>query len=150
VSTTVIEVGVDVPNATLMVIQDADRFGLAQLHQLRGRVGRGQYQAYCILVADPKNEVGKQRMQIMVDTNDGFEISEADLKMRGQGDLFGKQQSGVPEFKVGDPVVDLGALQTAQIDAAKIVSQPAWDQDPRYQNLRLYLENKIQINKSLD
>lgn len=150
VSTTVIEVGVDVPNATLMVIQDADRFGLAQLHQLRGRVGRGQYQAYCILVADPKNEVGKQRMQIMVDTNDGFEISEADLKMRGQGDLFGKQQSGVPEFKVGDPVVDLGALQTAQIDAAKIVSQPAWGQDPRYQNLRLYLENKIQINKSLD
>lgn len=150
VSTTVIEVGVDVPNATLMIIQDADRFGLAQLHQLRGRVGRGQDQAYCILVADPKNDVGKQRMQIMVDTNDGFVISEADLKMRGQGDLFGKQQSGVPEFKVGDPVVDLGALQTAQIDAGKIVSQPGWSKKMEYRNLVNYLEKIMRINQNLD
>lgn len=150
VSTTVIEVGVDVPNATLMVIHDADRFGLAQLHQLRGRVGRGQDQAYCILVADPKNDVGKQRMQIMVDTNDGFMISEADLKMRGQGDLFGKQQSGVPEFKVGDPVVDLGALQTAQIDAGKIVMQKGWNNKPEYQNLVFYLEKIMRINQNLD
>ncbi|KRN95253.1 ATP-dependent DNA helicase RecG [Pediococcus stilesii] len=150
VSTTVIEVGVDVPNATLMIIQDADRFGLAQLHQLRGRVGRGQEQAYCILVADPKNDVGKQRMQIMVDTNDGFVISEADLKMRGQGDLFGKQQSGVPEFKVGDPVVDLGALQTAQIDAGKIVSQPGWSKKMEYRNLVNYLEKIMRINQNLD
>ncbi|TLQ04616.1 ATP-dependent DNA helicase RecG [Pediococcus stilesii] len=150
VSTTVIEVGVDVPNATLMIIQDADRFGLAQLHQLRGRVGRGRDQAYCILVADPKNDVGKQRMQIMVDTNDGFVISEADLKMRGQGDLFGKQQSGVPEFKVGDPVVDLGALQTAQIDAGKIVSQPGWSKKMEYRNLVNYLEKIMRINQNLD
>ncbi len=150
VSTTVIEVGVDVPNATLMVIQDADRFGLAQLHQLRGRIGRGQQQAYCLLVADPKNAVGKQRMQIMVETNNGFRIAEADLKMRGQGDLFGQQQSGVPEFKVGDPVVDLGALQTAQLEAAKIVNQPDWQSQPAFQNLAEYLNQVMQIEQGLD
>lgn len=150
VSTTVIEVGVDVPNATLMVIQDADRFGLAQLHQLRGRIGRGQQQAYCLLVADPKNAVGKQRMQIMVETNNGFRIAEADLKMRGQGDLFGQQQSGVPEFKVGDPVVDLGALQTAQLEAAKIVNQPDWQSQPAFQNLAKYLNQVMQIEQGLD
>ncbi|EOA09208.1 ATP-dependent DNA helicase RecG [Pediococcus acidilactici] len=150
VSTTVIEVGVDVPNATLMVIQDADRFGLAQLHQLRGRIGRGQQQAYCLLVADPKNAVGKQRMQIMVETNNGFRIAEADLKMRGQGDLFGQQQSGVPEFKVGDPVLDLGALQTAQLEAAKIVNQPDWQSQPAFQNLAKYLNQVMQIEQGLD
>src|SRR5699024_6906937 len=86
VATTVIEVGVNVPNATLMVIYDADRFGLSQLHQLRGRVGRGDKQSYCILIADPKGEVGKERMRIMTETNDGFELSEEDLKLRGPGD----------------------------------------------------------------
>lgn len=150
VSTTVIEVGVDVPNATVMVIHDADRFGLAQLHQLRGRVGRGSAQAYCILVADPKNQTGRERMQIMVDTTDGFKISEADLKMRGQGDLFGKQQSGVPIFKVGDPVVDIGALQTAQIEASKIVTQDNWQQLPQYQNINNYLDQELQLNQTLD
>src|SRR5699024_11908710 len=89
VATTVIEVGVDNPNATVMVIYDADRFGLAQLHQLRGRVGRGDKQSYCILIADPKGEVGKQRMAIMTETNDGFRLSEEDLKLRGPGDFFG-------------------------------------------------------------
>jgi ATP-dependent DNA helicase RecG len=133
-----------------MVIQDADRFGLAQLHQLRGRIGRGQQQAYCLLVADPKNAVGKQRMQIMVETNNGFRIAEADLKMRGQGDLFGQQQSGVPVFKVGDPVVDLGALQTAQLEAAKIVNQPNWQSQPAFQNLAKYLNQVMQIEQGLD
>src|SRR5699024_4418785 len=92
VSTTVIEVGVNVPNATVMLIYDAERFGLSQLHQLRGRVGRGDHQSYCILLADPKGEVGKERMRIMQETNDGFELSEADLKLRGPGDFFGKKQ----------------------------------------------------------
>ena len=150
VSTTVIEVGVDVPNATLMVIYDADRFGLAQLHQLRGRVGRGLDQAYCILVADPKTEVGKQRMKTMVDTTNGFEIAEADLKMRGQGDLFGKQQSGMPDFKVGDPVVDLGALQTAQIESAKIVNEPDWEKQTENLKLVYYMQHVMKINRHLD
>src|SRR5690625_7238849 len=90
VSTTVIEVGVDVPNATTMVIYDAERFGLSQLHQLRGRVGRGDKQSYCILIADPKGEGGKERMRIMTETNDGFRLSEADLELRGPGDFLGR------------------------------------------------------------
>lgn len=150
VSTTVIEVGVDVPNATVMVIQDADRFGLAQLHQLRGRVGRGDAQAFCILVADPKSQTGRERMEIMVETNDGFRISEADLKMRGQGDIFGKQQSGTPIFKVGDPVVDIGALQTAQLEASKIVNISNWQKIPQYQNLAGFVTKGLKINQDLD
>lgn len=97
VTTSVIEVGVDVANANLMVIFDADRFGLSQLHQLRGRIGRGQTQSYCVFLADPKTEAGKQRMKIVAETNDGFKLAEEDLKMRGEGDLFGKAQSGLPE-----------------------------------------------------
>ena len=87
ISTTVVEVGVDVPNATLMIIMDADRFGLSQLHQLRGRVGRGQHASYCVLVADPKSEVGQERMQVMTETEDGFEVSRRDLELRGPGDF---------------------------------------------------------------
>ena len=98
VSTTVIEVGVNVPNATIMVIMDADRFGLSQLHQLRGRVGRGNKQSYAVLVANPKTESGKKRMKIMTETTDGFVLAEEDLKMRGSGEIFGTRQSGIPEF----------------------------------------------------
>lgn len=94
VSTTVIEVGVDVPNSTLMVVYDADRFGLSQLHQLRGRVGRGEHQSYCVLMATPKTEVGKERMKAMTETSDGFEIARRDLELRGPGDFFGTKQSG--------------------------------------------------------
>lgn len=94
VSTTVVEVGVNVPNATMMLIYGAERFGLAQLHQLRGRVGRGSSKSYCILMADPKTEQGRERMSVMTETTDGFELSEHDLKLRGPGDFFGKKQSG--------------------------------------------------------
>lgn len=115
------EVGVNVPNATMMVIYDADRFGLAQLHQLRGRVGRGADQSYCILIADPKTEVGKERMMIMSETNDGFVVSERDLELRGPGDFFGRKQSGVPEFKVADMVHDYRVLEIARQDAVHMI-----------------------------
>lgn len=113
VATTVVEVGVDVPNANIMLIYNADRFGLATLHQLRGRVGRGDRQAYCFLIADPQNEVAVKRMEIMTQTNDGFKLADADLKLRGQGDIFGDKQSGLPDFKIGDPVSDNNSLVTA-------------------------------------
>lgn len=136
VSTTVIEVGVNVPNATMMIIYDADRFGLSQLHQLRGRVGRGAAQSYCVLVADPKNESGIQRMKIMTETNDGFLLSEKDLELRGPGDLFGSKQSGLPDFKVGDIVGDFGALEAARQEAAVLVNQSDFLSNMDYADLR--------------
>jgi ATP-dependent DNA helicase RecG len=140
VSTTVVEVGVNVPNATFMLIYDAERFGLSQLHQLRGRVGRGSEQSYCILLADPKTEVGKERMKIMSETNDGFVLSEKDLELRGPGDFFGRKQSGLPEFKIADMVHDYRALETARDDAAKLIqSNNFWHSD-EYQPLRSYLQ----------
>ena len=140
VATTVIEVGVDNPNATVMVIYDADRFGLAQLHQLRGRVGRGSRQSYCLLIADPKTDEGKARMKTMVATDDGFKIAEQDLKLRGSGDVLGKKQSGMPEFKVGDPVADLKMLQIARADAGNLLGMSNWDQVDENQPLVLYLK----------
>jgi ATP-dependent DNA helicase RecG len=139
VSTTVVEVGVNVPNATVMLIYDAERFGLSQLHQLRGRVGRGSDQSYCILLADPKSEVGKERMKIMSETNDGFVLSEKDLELRGPGDFFGKKQSGLPEFKVADMVHDYRALETARNDASLLVQSAAFWQGEKYRSLRDYL-----------
>lgn len=135
VSTTVIEVGVDVPNATTMVIYDADRFGLAQLHQLRGRVGRGDKASYCILVSDPKGDAGKERMKIMTETNNGFILSEKDLELRGPGDVFGNKQSGIPDFKVGDIVGDFAALETARLDAAELVQRTDFYTNPDFSAL---------------
>ncbi|MGX7012861.1 ATP-dependent DNA helicase RecG [Vagococcus silagei] len=142
VSTTVIEVGVNVPNATTMMIMDADRFGLAQLHQLRGRVGRGAIASYCILVASPKSEQGKERMKIMTETTDGFKLSEKDLEMRGPGDFFGNKQSGLPEFKVGDMVADSQMLEVARTEAILLWSQKEWWLLPENQELarQLHLE----------
>ncbi|MCM3610797.1 ATP-dependent DNA helicase RecG [Planococcus sp. MERTA32b] len=122
VSTTVVEVGVNVPNASFMLIYDAERFGLSQLHQLRGRVGRGSEQSYCVLLADPKTEVGKERMMSMTETNDGFVLAEKDLKLRGPGDFFGRKQSGLPEFKMADLIHDYRALETARKDAESLVN----------------------------
>lgn len=142
VSTTVIEVGVNVPNATIMVIQDAERFGLSQLHQLRGRVGRGEHQSYCILISDPKTESGKERMKIMQETNDGFEIAKRDLELRGPGDFFGKKQSGLPEFKVADMVHDYRALEVARQDASSLIEDERFWTDPSYELLRQYLKKQ--------
>ncbi|MCJ7839604.1 ATP-dependent DNA helicase RecG [Lederbergia sp. NSJ-179] len=139
VSTTVVEVGVNVPNASLMVVYDAERFGLSQLHQLRGRVGRGSEQSYCILLADPKSDVGKERMRIMTETTDGFELSERDLELRGPGDFFGKKQSGLPEFKIADMVHDYRALETARNDTATLLEQESFWESPEYAPLRNYL-----------
>lgn len=139
VSTTVIEVGVNVPNATIMLIMDADRFGLSQLHQLRGRVGRGHKQSYAILVANPKTESGKERMRIMTETTDGFVLAEEDLKMRGSGDIFGTKQSGLPEFKVADIVEDYRILEEARKTAAQIVSQDKWQAEPDFAVLLKHL-----------
>lgn len=149
VATTVIEVGVDVPNATAMLIFDADRFGLSQLHQLRGRIGRGQEASFCILVADPKNQNGIERMETMVATTDGFQVSQKDLELRGPGDVLGEKQSGMPEFKVADPVADYRALETAQIEAQELVTAGAWQQ-PENRPLANYLAQQEQNYQNLD
>lgn len=141
VSTTVVEVGVNVPNATFMVIYDAERFGLAQLHQLRGRVGRGSEQSYCILLADPKSEEGKERMISMTETNDGFKLAQKDLELRGPGDFFGRKQSGMPEFKMADLVHDYRALETARQDAEKFLDSDEFWTSGETKCLRLYLQN---------
>ncbi len=118
VSTTVIEVGVNVPNAVIMVVENAERFGLAQLHQLRGRVGRGEWQSSCILISDAEGEEAKRRLQVMCNTNDGFKIADEDLKLRGPGDFFGNRQHGLPEMKIADLSGDMRLLSQAQ-DAAR-------------------------------
>jgi len=122
VSTTVVEVGVDVPNATVMLIENSERFGLSQLHQLRGRVGRGEYKSYCILVTDNVTEESKARLKILSKTNDGFKISEEDLKLRGPGDFFGSKQHGLPQLKIANMAENLNVLKTAQDVAKKIIS----------------------------
>ena len=121
IATTVIEVGVNVPNASIMVVENAERFGLAQLHQLRGRVGRGEYQSYCILKYEGNGDTIKQRMKVMCDTNDGFVISEKDLELRGSGDFFGTEQHGLPEFKIANLFEDIRILKRVQALAIKIM-----------------------------
>ena len=121
ISTTVIEVGVDVPNASIMVVEDSQRFGLAQLHQLRGRVGRGKYQSYCILKYSGNGKTIRERMQVMCSTNDGFVISQKDLELRGSGDFFGTMQHGIPEFKIANLFEDMPTLKAIQSIAMKII-----------------------------
>lgn len=142
VTTSVIEVGVDVANANMMVIYNADRFGLSQLHQLRGRIGRGQTQSYCVFLADPKTDSGKARMKIIASTNDGFKLAEEDLKMRGEGDLFGKAQSGLPEFRVGDVVNNYNTLVVAQKEARALVAADPDLSDSEHAALKQVLEYK--------
>jgi ATP-dependent DNA helicase RecG len=125
VSTTVIEVGVDVPNATVMVIEQAERFGLAQLHQLRGRVGRGGEQSYCVLVTGKVNETAQERIRTLVESNDGFHIADMDMKLRGPGEFFGTKQSGLPVLRIGNIVRDQDILEVARSEAESFVSHPA-------------------------
>ena len=146
VSTTVIEVGVNVPNATVMIIMDADRFGLSQLHQLRGRVGRGDKQSYAVLVANPKTESGKRRMKIMTETTNGFVLAEEDLKLRGSGEIFGTRQSGIPEFQVANLIEDYPILEEARKVAVQVVTTPNWREHPDWHCLSLHLEQKEHLD----
>jgi ATP-dependent DNA helicase RecG len=149
VATTVIEVGVNVPNASVMIIENAERFGLSQLHQLRGRVGRGADQSYCILVTGYKmTEDTRKRIEIMVQTNDGFEIAEADLKLRGPGDLEGTQQSGIAfDLKIADIVRDGQLLEFVRRIAADIVEKDPTGTDPQndllWQQLRALRKSNV-------
>ncbi len=131
VATTVIEVGVDVPNATVMVIEQAERFGLAQLHQLRGRVGRGGEQSYCILVTEKLNQIATERMRTMVESNDGFHIAEVDMKLRGPGEFFGTKQSGLPSLQIASIVRDPDILELARREANEFVTRPPSDEELR-------------------
>ena len=142
VSTTVVEVGVNVPNATFMMIYDADRFGLSTLHQLRGRVGRSEHQSYCVLIASPKTETGIERMTIMTQTTDGFELSERDLEMRGPGDFFGVKQSGLPDFMVANIVEDYRMLEVARDEAAELIQSGIFFTDD-YAHLRTFIEENL-------
>ncbi len=131
VATTVIEVGVDVPNATVMVIEQAERFGLAQLHQLRGRVGRGGEQSYCVLVTEKLNDAAKERIRTLVDSNDGFAIAEMDLKLRGPGEFFGTKQAGLPSLRIANIVRDPDILEVARREARAFVESPPNPEDLR-------------------
>lgn len=144
VSTTVIEVGVNVPNASIMIIQNAERFGLAQLHQLRGRVGRGEYQSYCILKYESHSKVVKERMKIMQQTNDGFIIAEKDLELRGSGEFFGTRQHGLPEFKIANLFEDLPILKKVQAIAAKIEREDPQLKLEKNAKLKALVQEKFQ------
>ena len=125
ISTTVIEVGIDVPNAVIMVVENAERFGLSQLHQLRGRIGRGQHKSTCILISDAGNEEARQRLHIMATTTDGFKIADEDLKLRGPGDFFGSRQHGLPDLKIADMLTDTAVLRETRAAAADLLSEDA-------------------------
>lgn len=146
VSTTVIEVGVDVPNAALMIVENAERFGLSQLHQLRGRVGRGQHKSYCVLVSDADGEEVKSRLSIMVKTNDGFKISEEDLRLRGPGDFFGSRQHGLPEMHVADLGADVNVLKSAQDEAQRLLKDDPALTKPEYRALRERIDHLFSAN----
>jgi ATP-dependent DNA helicase RecG len=136
VASVVVEVGLDVPGANVMVVMHAERFGLAQLHQLRGRIGRGKDDAVCILVASPANPVARKRLEVLEQTDDGFKIAEEDLRIRGPGEFFGTRQHGLPELKVADLIEDFELLRLARRDADAILAEDAALTAPHHQQLR--------------
>ena len=136
----VIEVGIDVPNANLIVIENAECFGLSQLHQLRGRTGRGSEKSYCILISDAKGEKAQQRFRVMTETNDGFKIAETDLQLRGPGDFFGARQSGLPTLRIADLLTDSRVMYAAGRDAKRILAQDPYLSAPEHENLRRGVE----------
>ena len=146
VSTTVIEVGVDVPNANTMIVENADRFGLSQLHQLRGRVGRGSAKSYCILLSDTHNEETKQRLKVMTATNDGFKISEEDLRLRGPGDFFGQRQHGLPAMKIADLSCDMRLLDEAQTAAKALLAEDGALEKTENRALRRRIGELFELN----
>ena len=146
VATTVIEVGVDVPNAALIIVENAERFGLSQLHQLRGRVGRGQHKSWCILVSDNDGEENRARLGIMTKTNDGFKISEEDLRLRGPGDFFGSRQHGLPEMHVADLGEDVNVLQKAQQEATLLLASDPALAAPEHTALRESVDRLLKVN----
>lgn len=144
ISTTVIEVGVDIPNATIMVIEHADRFGLSQLHQLRGRVGRGEKESFCILVTPEEiNEIALQRMKVLEQSNDGFHIADEDLRLRGSGEFFGTRQHGMPDLKFADLIADKNIVQTARRDAFALAEEDAYLRRPENQAVREHFVEKF-------
>ena len=149
ISTTVIEVGVNVPNASIMVVENAERFGLAQLHQLRGRVGRGEYQSYCILKYQGNSDVIRQRMKVMQETNDGFVISEKDLELRGSGEFFGTKQHGIPEFKIANLFTDMPVLKEAQTAAEEILIKDPKLEQPENNLLKKIVDQKFSDRLSI-
>ena len=146
VSTTVIEVGVDVPNAALMVVENAERFGLSQLHQLRGRVGRGKHKSWCILVSDAQGEEVRARLDILCKSNDGFKVAEEDLRLRGPGDFFGSRQSGLPEMHVADLGADAQILQRAQQAAQQLLREDPELEQPEHLALHAQVERLFRAN----
>jgi len=149
VSTTVVEVGVDVPEATIMVIEHAERFGLAQLHQLRGRIGRGAKESYCLLFASPATDESRQRLEVLVRTNDGFEIAEEDLRLRGPGEFFGTRQHGLPELRIGDLIKDQRVMRDARQAAFALVDKDPTLSAPEHQELRRAVLRRFQDRLSL-
>ena len=146
VATTVIEVGVDVPNAALMIVENAERFGLSQLHQLRGRIGRGQFQSYCILVSDSKTDDAKARLKVMKETSDGFKIAEADLRQRGPGDFFGSRQHGLPEMHIADLCADMTVLEDAKDAAESLLRSDSALSRPEHAALREKCDRLFEVN----
>ena len=143
VSTTVVEVGIDVPNATVIMIENAERFGLAQLHQLRGRVGRGKHQSYCIFMSASKSDETRERLDILNHSNDGFFIAGEDLRLRGPGDLFGIRQSGILDFKIADVFQDAKILKNAADDAKQLLAEDPELSEPRHAGLKQHIDSKI-------
>jgi len=149
VSTTIIEVGIDITNASVMLIENAERFGLSQLHQLRGRIGRGNYSSYCILLGDPKTESAKKRFYTLSETQDGFKIAEEDLELRGMGELLGTKQHGLPELRFGDIVKDFDIMEEARGEAFRLIKEDPYLKDPRNSLIKEVINSRFPDNIAL-